>query len=193
MNQELLDREQKLIEIKNSSSYKLGNLQIRTAKKTIYVLKHPKLLLKIPGKIVDFFTKIHLFTKIKKAVLAKIRNNLRAKNNYINPNRVLVYVIYANNEKLHDYKIIFLKALAKLSEKTIIVVNGELIPEDQVLLSSYGQLELGRIRDMILPAFRHGILTLGKEELGKYDELLLVNDTNSGTIYRFRKNISKNG
>ena len=191
MNQELLDREQKLIEIKNSASYKLGNLQIRTAKKTIYVLKHPKLLLKIPGKIVDFFTKIHLFTKIKKAVLAKIRNNLRAKNNYINPNRVLVYVIYANNEKLHDYKIIFLKALAKLSEKTIIVVNGELIPEDQVLLSSYGQLELRENKGYDTAAFRHGILTLGKEELGKYDELLLVNDTNVGPFTDLEKTFRK--
>ena len=178
---ELKNKEQHIQNILNSKSYRLGSFLIRTTKQFFQLIKHPKLLFKIPRKVFGLVSvKFHPVRKTKKEVLRLLRNKQREKNNYQNPKRVLVYVIYSNGEKLQEYKFIFLKALEKLSKEIIIVVNGHLHKEDQIILEKIGKIEIRPNEGYDTAAFRHGVLMLGKAGLLQYDELLLINDTNVG-------------
>ncbi|HAP15560.1 MAG TPA: glycosyl transferase, partial [Lactococcus sp.] len=146
-----------------------------------HVLRHPNLWLKMPKRIFKALgLKFHPVLKIKKEILSLLRNKSRKNNNYHNPKRVLVYVIYSNGKKLQEYKLIFLEALARLSHKIVIVVNGSLVLEDQKILEGFGEVILRPNEGYDTAAFRQGILELEKTVLSQYDELLLVNDTNVG-------------
>lgn len=174
-------QEKKIQELVSSSSYKLGNFIIHNTKRALFVLKRPKLLLKLPKKIYrKLRVNVHPLLELRKDALRPFRNKARAKNNYQNPKRALVYVVYADGKKLQEYKIIFLKALAKLSHDIIVVVNGSLIPEDRAVLETFGRVEVRPNEGYDTAAFRHGILALAKDSLSQFDELLLVNDTNVG-------------
>ncbi|GAX48167.1 rhamnan synthesis F family protein [Pseudolactococcus reticulitermitis] len=148
-----------------------------------YILtKNPKLLIKAPGKIVR---KVHQHIHPAASIQLKINKNKRQKtrqfNQYENPKRVLVYVIYENQPHLQAYKLGFLEALANLSDKVLIVLNSALPDGDVTKLEKYGQVVTRENTGYDTAAFRHGILLL-KHELTNFDELLLVNDTNVGPM-----------
>ena len=111
----------------------------------------------------------------------KKRKKTRRFNNYENPKRVLIYVIYENQPQLQSYKLFFLKALADLSDKVLIVLNSTLADTDVKKLEKFGQVISRENTGYDTAAFRHGILLL-KDELSNFDELLLVNDTNVGPM-----------
>jgi glycosyltransferase involved in cell wall biosynthesis len=179
--QELQVKEQQLQNLIHSRRYKLGNFIIHNIQRTLFVLKRPKLWVKAPKKIYrKLRTNAHPLLKIRKALLSPLRDKARVKNNYKNPKRALVYVVYSDGKKLQEYKIIFLEALAKLSHEIIIVVNGSLLPEDKAILEAFGRVELRPNEGYDTAAFRHGILAFAKGALLNFDELLLVNDTNVG-------------
>ncbi|MDC0825638.1 rhamnan synthesis F family protein [Lactococcus petauri] len=185
-------QEKKIQELVSSSSYKLGNFIIHNTKRVLFVLKRPKLLLKLPKKIYrKLRVNVHPLLEIRKDLLRPFRNKARAKNNYQNPKRALVYVVYAEGKKLQEYKIIFLKALAKLSHEIIVVVNGSLIPEDRAVLESFGRVEVRPNEGYDTAAFRQGILALAKDSLSQFDELLLVNDTNVGPFVDLESTFEK--
>lgn len=190
--QQLQVKEEQLQNLIQSRSYKLGNLIIHNTKRTLFVLKRPKLLLKAPRKIYRKLSlNFHPLLEMRKALLRPLRNKARAKNNYHNPKRALVYVVYADGKKLQEYKIIFLEALAKLSHEIIIVVNGSLIPEDKTILETYGRVDIRPNKGYDTAAFRHGILAFANESLSHFDELLLVNDTNVGPFIDLEKIFEK--
>ncbi|QDK70470.1 glycosyltransferase [Lactococcus protaetiae] len=148
-----------------------------------YILtQNPKLLAKIPQK---FLQKVRQYFHPFADLQLKINRNKRAKtremNNYKNPKRVLVYVIYENQSNLQTYKLTFLSALSDLSDKTLIIVNGDLPDGDIEKLSRYGKVEKRENSGYDTAAFRYGILQLASE-LTSFDELLLVNDTNVGPM-----------
>jgi glycosyltransferase involved in cell wall biosynthesis len=120
-----------------------------------------------------------------KSLQLQINKNKRKKtrrfNNYENPKRVLIYVIYENQPQLQSYKLFFLKALADLSDKVLIVLNSTLADTDVKKLEKFGQVISRENTGYDTAAFRHGILLL-KDELSNFDELLLVNDTNVGPM-----------
>lgn len=178
---EIQSKEVHIQNIIQSKSYRLGSSIVTNIKRVSHILRHPNLWLKIPKKIFKALRiKCHPVLKIKKEILGLLRNKSREKNNYINPKRVLVYVIYSGDKKLQKYKLIFLEALARLSHKIVIVVNGSLVPEDQTFLEGFGEVILRPNEGYDTAAFRQGILELEKTGLSRYDELLLVNDTNVG-------------
>lgn len=189
---QLQAKEQQLQNLVQSRSYKLGHFIIHNTKRTLFVLKRPKLLLKAPKKIYcKLMGNVHPLLEIRKDLLRPFRNKARAKNNYHNPKRALVYVVYADGKKLQEYKIIFLRALAKLSNEIIIVVNGSLIPEDKTILETYGRVDIRPNEGYDTAAFRQGILTLAKDSLSQFDELLLVNDTNVGPFIDLKSTFEK--
>ncbi|MCL2112342.1 MAG: glycosyltransferase [Streptococcaceae bacterium] len=178
---ELKNKDQHIQNIINSKNYKIGSFLVGNIKRIIHFLKHPKLALRIIKKLAQLIVKyFHPIRTIKRNILSVSRKKARDNNNYSNPKRVLIYVIYSNKEKLQKYKLIFLKALAALSEQIVIVVNGELLSEDQKILESFGEVKIRPNKGYDTAAFRYGILDLGKSVLSQYDELLLVNDTNVG-------------
>lgn len=148
-----------------------------------YVLtKNPKLLVKAPGKILRKTRKhFHPLKSLQLQINKNKRKKTRRFNNYENPKRVLIYVIYENQLQLQSYKLFFLKALADLSDKVLIVLNSTLADTDVKKLEKFGQVISRENTGYDTAAFRHGILLL-KDELSNFDELLLVNDTNVGPM-----------
>lgn len=148
-----------------------------------YVLtKNPKLLVKVPGKILRKTRKhFHPLKSLQLQINKNKRKKTRRFNNYENPKRVLIYVIYENQPQLQSYKLFFLKALADLSDKVLIVLNSTLADTDVKKLEKFGQVISRENTGYDTAAFRHGILLL-KDELSNFDELLLVNDTNVGPM-----------
>ena len=148
-----------------------------------YVLtKNPKLLVKAPGKILRKTRKhFHPLKSLQLQINKNKRKKTRRLNNYENPKRVLIYVIYENQPQLQSYKLFFLKALADLSDKVLIVLNSTLADTDVKKLEKFGQVISRENTGYDTAAFRHGILLL-KDELSNFDELLLVNDTNVGPM-----------
>ncbi|MDT2886213.1 rhamnan synthesis F family protein [Lactococcus lactis] len=148
-----------------------------------YVLtKNPKLLVKAPGKILRKTRKhFHPLKSLQLQINKNKRKKTRRFNNYENPKRVLIYVIYENQPQLQSYKLFFLKALADLSDKVLIVLNSTLADTDVKKLEELGQVISRENTGYDTAAFRHGILLL-KDELANFDELLLVNDTNVGPM-----------
>lgn len=166
-----------------SKSYQIGNAIIRPLKFVGQIVKHPRLIRTYLGKAKRKVQgTLSVSTSLKGRVLRLARSVQRKKNNYQDPKRVLVYVIYEGQAHLQEYKIIFLKALAELSDKVLIVVNGSLPEEDIKTLKNYGEVQLRDNSGYDTAAFRYGIQYLGEEQLRKFDELLLVNDTNVGPV-----------
>ena len=179
-------------QILHSRSYRIGNLLFKPFRILVKILKNPKLMIKGFRKI-----KRTLGIQLKKVpmpktlILKNIRSLQRNKNNYENPRRILIFVIFENQEQLQPYKLYFLKALAKLAEEVLIVANGSLPEKDILTLSKIGRVEVRENKGYDTAAFRYGIDFLGKSRLGTYDELLLVNDTNVGPIEDFSTMFSK--
>lgn len=178
--------------ILNSRSYKVGNFLIKPVNYGVRIIKHPVLLKEVLKKIKNFLMrKISKIPSPRSLLLKFIRNIERYKNNYSNPKRILVYVIYGDGNKLQRYKVLFLEALSKLTDEVLIVVNGNLESSDVKELQNFGHIEIRNNVGYDTAAFRHGIQYLGKKKLQEYDELLLVNDTNVGPVadleYSFEK------
>ncbi|MBP2098408.1 rhamnan synthesis F family protein [Enterococcus rivorum] len=183
-----LEKEQ----ILSSKSFRLGNFIIKPISYGERILKNPKLLIKVVHKLKRFLAvKVQQLPTPKTLFLKCKRNMRRKKNNYQNPKRYLIFVIYENQENLHKYKLYFLKALAEIVDDVLIVVNGFLPESDIIELSKLGHVESRDNVGYDTAAFRYGIKYLGKDILSKYDELLLVNDTNVGPIGEFSTVFSK--
>ena len=148
-----------------------------------YILtKNPKLLAKLPQKLVKkAHQHLHFISDVKLKMNQNKRTKSRQANNYDAPKRALIYVIYENESALQTYKVIFLAALAALSEKVLIVVNGDLSQNEIKTLSKYGQVELRENTGYDTAAFKYGILKMAPH-FQNFDELLLVNDTNVGPM-----------
>lgn len=170
-------------QILNSRSFRIGNLIVKPLSIGVRIIKNPRLIGKGFRKINRILSrKIKQFPSVRTVFLKRVRDTQRKKNNYEQPSRVLIFVIYEDQERLQEYKLFFLKALAKIVNNTLIVVNGSLPDEDILELSKIGHVELRSNQGYDTAAFRYGINYFGKEQLSKYDELLLVNDTNVGPI-----------
>lgn len=170
-------------QILNSRSFRIGNLVVKPLSIGGRIIKNPRLIGKGLRKINRMISrKLKQFPSVRTVYLKIVRDTQRKKNNYDQPSRVLIFVIYEDQEKLQEYKLFFLKALAKFVDNVLIVVNGSLPDEDILELSEIGHVELRSNQGYDTAAFRYGINYFGKEQLSKYDELLLVNDTNVGPI-----------
>lgn len=178
INQELLNQKNQIL---NSKSYRIGNNIVKPAKLLVKIARNPKEIKPFLGRVKRYIGRITLsYRHPQKKILQFIRNAKRRKNNYDDPSRVLVYVIYESQTKLQEYKVIFLEALAEISDKVLIVVNGHLNDEDRIRLDKFGEVVFRENAGYDTAGFRYGIQHLGLNTLSKYDELVLVNDTNVG-------------
>lgn len=182
LNELLLLTQNEKQQLLSSKSYKIGNLMIQPLYYAKRVVKNPKELTKIGTKIKMLTNKL---PNPYIAILKIIRDIQRKKNNYETPKRMLLFVIYEEQDKLQEYKLYFLEELTKFVDKVFIVVNGSLEQSDINKLSQFGQVETRGNKGYDTAAFRYGIKYLGKEVLSNYDELLLINDTNVGPITDF--------
>lgn len=144
-----------------------------------------KKVLKNPGHIFYILKKIARKAMIPALLLRKkafqVLRDLQRKE-LVNPKRALVYVIYEDQPRLQTYKLLFLKALAKIADQVVVVVNGTLAEEDVKALSEFGQVELRENAGYDVAAFRYGVKYFAQKGFDKFDELMLVNDTNVGPL-----------
>ncbi|WP_195961157.1 rhamnan synthesis F family protein [Enterococcus casseliflavus] len=167
----------------SSKSYRVGKLIVKPFSYGLRFLRNPSKGLVLVDKAKQkLLVKLRKIPNLQFLVLSSKRKATRKKNVYQNPKRVLVYVIYESQSQLQEYKLIFLSSLADFSEKVLIVVNGKLPESDLEKLRKFGEVVLRSNDGYDTAAFKHGIDFLGEKELSKYDELLLVNDTNVGPV-----------
>ncbi|MCH4168067.1 MAG: glycosyltransferase [Streptococcaceae bacterium] len=175
INSEIENQKQALLQ---SKAYRLGHFLIRPLQLMKKAINRPE---EVKIRLVRGTRR--LLKSFKTPFLKLVRNTQRRQNNYTNPNRVLIYVIYESEARLQTYKVLFLEALAKLSKHVLIVVNGTLPPADIDILKQYGEVVARANEGYDTAAFKYGIEYLGQAELAKFDQLLLVNDTNVGPFY----------
>ncbi|MHC5229593.1 rhamnan synthesis F family protein [Enterococcus sp. LJL99] len=170
-------------EILSSASFRIGNFVIKPLSYCKKVIKNPKIFFLTLRKVKNYLSrKITNIPSVKKVYFKQKRRIQRKNNNYNNPRRMLIFVIYEGQDQLQEYKLYFLKSLAKFVDNVLIVVNGQLPDSDIQNLSKIGHVEIRDNSGYDTAAFRYGINYLGKSGLNDYDELLLVNDTNVGPI-----------
>ncbi|MGM0215608.1 rhamnan synthesis F family protein [Enterococcus sp. AZ109] len=181
MNQLVIQDKQLIL---NTASYRVGNMIIKPIKYAVVVAREPRLMKKVIKKGTSFLLKcLKKIPKPQKLVLKQLRAVRRNQNEYNNPKRYLIYVIYEEQKHLQEYKLLFLNALKELSTEVLIVVNGELPSEDIGKLKNCGQVICRENQGYDAAAFRYGIRFTGADKLRQFDEILLVNDTNVGPMF----------
>lgn len=178
INQELENQKNQLL---NSKSYRIGNFFVKPVKLGAKILRDPKQIRPVLGRIKGCILRKTVALKNPQRFIYRVlKSNRRNKNNYSNPSRVLIFVIYEKRSRLQAYKYLFLEALRKICQDVLIVVNGTLPEQDIRQLESLGKVVVRENIGYDTAAFKFGIQYLGKDQLVNYDELLLVNDTNIG-------------
>lgn len=170
-------------EIRHSISYRLGNAMITPLKYIGQIIRNPRNIKGVLSLMKQQLIRLKRKVKSPKTYYYQLlRNSQRKQIANLNGKKVLIYVIFESERRLQQYKILFLEKLAVLADETLIVVNGGVLAEDIKILEKYGQV---LTRDNIgydTAAFREGILSLGKDKLQQYSQLMLVNDTNIGPM-----------
>ncbi|WP_247950197.1 rhamnan synthesis F family protein [Streptococcus constellatus] len=170
-------------EIRHSISYRLGNAMITPIKYMGQIIRNPRNIKGVLSLMKQQLIRLKRKAKSPKTYYYQLlRNSQRKQIANLNGKKVLIYVIFESERRLQQYKILFLEKLAVLADETLIVVNGGVLAEDIKILEKYGQV---LTRDNIgydTAAFREGILSLGKDKLQQYSQLMLVNDTNIGPM-----------
>lgn len=88
--------------------------------------------------------------------------------------RVAIYTFYEAKGIVRTYVTIYLKALFKVAEKVIVVVNGDITDFSRLALENLGCEVLQRANHGLdFGAWRHALEKLGERALAKYDELIL--------------------
>lgn len=100
--------------------------------------------------------------------------------------RIGIFVFYDEDGIADRYEEYFLADLRHNLERLIIVCNGKLQVQSREKLSVYADQILERENEGYdIWAYKAGIELLGWEEICRYDELVLCNDTVFGPIYPF--------
>ena len=179
---QLKDAHKEMELIRSSLSYRLGNALITPIKTAGVIAKNPKAiknyLRALKVKVIQLRRRM---TPLKVRQLRRLRNSQRSVLSH-NGKKALVYVIFESENRLQEYKLRFLQALAPLVDDVIVVVNGQLHADDINTLEAYGKVLTRDNKGYDTAAFREGIFSFGKDKLKDYDQFLLVNDTNIGPM-----------
>lgn len=106
------------------------------------------------------------------------------RNHVSKPKRIAMYVIYDKDGILDGYRKYYLKELRKVTDKIVAVVSGTLTPESRDELEKLVEDVLVRENvGLLAGSWIDGIKYIGWNELYKYDELLMLNDSFFGPFY----------
>ncbi|MBQ0058779.1 MAG: rhamnan synthesis protein F [Lachnospiraceae bacterium] len=104
------------------------------------------------------------------------------------PKRYGIYVFFDKGGFVDDYNIVFLEALRKVTDKLLVIVNGEADDE--------GMAKMGAVADEVIKrpnegfditAYNLGLFRDGYEALCEYDEAIVCNGTNYGPFFPFEE------
>ena len=104
----------------------------------------------------------------------------------MNKKRVAVFVFYDKDGIVDRYVIYLLRELIKVTDRLIVVCNGELTGDGRRALNDLtDELLIRENSGFDAWGFKAGLEYIGKDSLDKYDELILMNDSVFGPIYPF--------
>ena len=101
--------------------------------------------------------------------------------------RLGIFIFFDKNGFLDDYKVYFLEELKKNVESLEIVVNGLITESGLKKLQEFGNVTIRSNEGFDITAYKENIARLGQENIEKYDELVLSNDTVFGPLYPFKE------
>jgi len=109
-------------------------------------------------------------------------------------NRAAIYVFYDKNGIVDSYVPYMLEALKTVCTKLVVVCNGIVNDEGKALLESITEDVIIRENEGFDAwAYKTGMEYIGWDNLVKYDELVLLNDTVFGPIYPFEDMFNEMG
>ena len=102
--------------------------------------------------------------------------------------RLCIFSIFDKQGIIDDYLIYYLQALSSVVNRIVFVVNGDLAPGEKEKLEAFSSEILFREnKGYDAGAHKYALMQLGKEELLKYDELIMSNDTCYGPLCPFEE------
>lgn len=147
------------------------------------LIQHPNLLKnrienlrgKIKLKLAPRYSFKHWYNRAKKKMNPQKKS--------IGNQTCLIYVIYAQDGKLHRYKQYFLDQIVRSFDQIFIVVNGQLQDEEIKILKRYGIVYVRRNVGYDVAAFKYALEKISFNILATYETLFLVNDTLIGPLF----------
>ncbi|MFB9983419.1 rhamnan synthesis F family protein [Mesorhizobium kowhaii] len=106
--------------------------------------------------------------------------------------RVAVFSLYNERGIADDYVIFLLTKLRELVERIVVVSNGNLSKHSEVAVEKVcDQLLIRENEGFDVGGYKAGMEAIGFDELSKYDELILLNDTCYGPLFPFSEMFSE--
>lgn len=100
--------------------------------------------------------------------------------------RLGIYFFFDKEGIVDDYVVTFLKDIVKNLDNLLIVSNGELTESSIIRLIEFtDKIIIRENRGLDVWAYKTAMDSLGWDEVGKYDEILLMNSTIMGPVFPF--------
>lgn len=100
--------------------------------------------------------------------------------------RYAVYVFFDADGIVDDYNCVFLKGLRSVTDKILVIVNGELTDEGRKKFETCADEVMVRPNEGYdITAYKLGLFHYGEEALLQYDEAIICNSTMYGPLYPF--------
>lgn len=100
--------------------------------------------------------------------------------------RLALYVLYEKNGNVRKYVTFYLEALKKVAEKVVVIVNGKLSDSGRAALEACGvDFFVRENTGLDFSAWKAALEREGREQVLRYDELILCNCSCYGPLYPF--------
>lgn len=99
-------------------------------------------------------------------------------------NRAIICVFWDRNGHLRRYVEYYLQHLKRISQRLIVVINGDITLESEQILKNLGlEYYCRENKGLDFGGYKYGIEKIGYNNLYKYDDLILTNTTCYGPVY----------
>ncbi len=99
-------------------------------------------------------------------------------------NRAIICVFWERNGHLRRYVEYYLQHLKRISQRLIVVINGDITLESEQILKDLGlEYYCRENKGLDFGGYKYGIEKIGYNNLYKYDDLILTNTTCYGPVY----------
>lgn len=106
--------------------------------------------------------------------------------------RLCIFSFYDKDGKADNYIAYLLNDLLSQIDRLIVVVNGYMTEDSKTLFKRYtDEIVVRPNLGYDAGAYKHVLMKLGNEEIKKYDQLVLCNDTFFGPFHSFEKIFNK--
>lgn len=106
--------------------------------------------------------------------------------------RLVIYFFYDKDGIADRYVDYFLNGLKEVTDKFVIVSNGEITPESRKIFSKYSEdIIVRENKGLDVWAYKTALEYVGWDELRTYYEVCLVNSTIMGPVYPFSEMFNK--